>query len=390
MKISILNSVHRISDTRVRRIAESLAEAGHEITLIAPSIADGEISQYDESLQIAFLSLMNQPQGHFQEGRSFAGIIKTILSRFRICAELFSLGGKQRADVYHCNEVDSWAVGILLAIFSKSRVVFDVHEYYPARVTDVLSGGVIGPIAEGFSRFLFNFLALFSDGLIFVNQSLVELYGYHGKHTILRNCVRKKDFYLLKTDEALKTRFQNRIIVLHIGSLREQYGPRVLLDSLAFLDDSKTLFLIIGGAAEDFIAEVEGTGQSDRIRIIDQIPFNELLGYLALADIGISPLQPSDKNTIYSLARKFLEYVAAGIPVIVSDFPEYRALVEKYDLGLVVNPEDPQEIAAAVNRLVEDQQLRVQLGENAARAFEVELNWEMESVILLELYNGLR
>jgi glycosyltransferase involved in cell wall biosynthesis len=123
---------------------------------------------------------------------------------------------------------------------------------------------------------------------------------------------------------------------------------------------------------------------------VEQIPFEEMLAYLSIADIGITPLQPRDKNTYYSLARKFLEYIAAGIPVIVSDFPEYRALVDQYDLGLTVNPEDPQEIAATVNRLVEDPSLREQLGQNALKAFDIELNWEMESVKLLDLYDGLR
>jgi glycosyltransferase involved in cell wall biosynthesis len=115
-----------------------------------------------------------------------------------------------------------------------------------------------------------------------------------------------------------------------------------------------------------------------------------VLEYYSVADIGISPLQPSEKNTIYSLARKILEYIAAGIPVIVSDFPGYRELVEKYELGLIVDPENPQEIAAAVNKLAENDKLRKQMGENATRAFELELNWEMESRKLFELYEQLR
>ena len=389
MRICILNSRHSISDTRVKRITETLAEVGYEVTTIAPIIKEEDTAGYDEKLGIKFIELDRQPRGDFKTGRSPRGILKTILSRITVSYFLFREGLKTKADVFHCNEVDSWVIGILLAIIIRSNVVFDAHEYYPARVTDVITGKVIDPIAEGLSRFLFQFFSLFSDGLIFVNQSLVDLYRPHGKTAILRNCVRKSDFSRLSADEDLKSRYEDRIIVLHIGSLREQYGPRALLESLAYIKDSSVLYLILGGAGDEFISDAERMEVRDQIEIVDQIPFEEMLGYLSIADIGITPLQPSDKNTYYSLARKFLEYVAAGLPVIVSDFPEYRALVEKFDLGLAVNPEDPQEIAAAVNRLVEDQQLRVQLGENAARAFDLELNWEMESRKLFELYNVL-
>jgi glycosyltransferase involved in cell wall biosynthesis len=101
-------------------------------------------------------------------------------------------------------------------------------------------------------------------------------------------------------------------------------------------------------------------------------------------------LQPIDKNTVYSLARKFLEYIAAGLPVIISDFPEYRAIVEQYDLGLLIDPERPEQIAAAVDKLAGDESYRHQLSENAARAFELELNWEMESRKLFELYEEMK
>lgn len=390
MKVSILNSRHTISDTRVKRIAETFSEAGYEVTIIAPSVTEEELNLFENELKISVMGLECHPQGNFAKGRSAAGILRTLLSRINVNYALLRAGMKTKADVYHCNEVDSWIIGILLSILVRSKVVFDVHEYYPARVTDVITGRGIDPIAEGLSRFLFQFLSLFSDGLIFVNQSLVDLYRCHGKTAIIRNCVRKSDFTRLSADEELRRRYQDRIIVLHIGSLREQYGPEALLESLQYLKDSSVLYLILGGAGDEFILDAEQMGVRDQIDIVEQIPFEEMLAYLSIADIGITPLQPSDKNTYYSLARKFLEYIAAGLPVVVSDFPEYRALVEKYDLGLTVNPEAPQEIAAAVNRLVEDQQLRIQLGENAARAFDLELNWEMESRKLFEFYNGLK
>ena len=390
MKICVLNSVHSINDTRVKRIAETLAESGNEITIIAPLYGDEDLSDFDETLHISFIGINRKAKGSFEKGRSFSGITKTFLSRISVGVDLLRTGAKTKANVYHCNEMDSWIVGIFLKIFTRSKVVFDVHEYYPSRIASVTANKYLSLVVERISRFSFNFFSLFSDGLIFVNHSLVDLYKFRGKKAIVRNCVRKRDFLPITENEDLKRIYRDRIIVLHIGSMREQYGPRALLDSLEYIKDPKVLFLILGGAGDGFLTEVEHKGYGNQIEVVEQLPFKDMLEYLSIADIGITPLQPSDTNTIYSLARKFLEYIAAGIPVIVSDFPEYRALVDKYDLGLVVDPEKPREIAGAITKLVEDNQLRRELGQNASRAFNAELNWEKESIKLFDLYDDLR
>jgi glycosyltransferase involved in cell wall biosynthesis len=370
-------------------VAETLAEWGNEITIIGPPFNDGGQRLYEGSLGITVIDLKATSRGTFKSGHGALRNFQTILSRIGVSIDLFKKGLKTKADVYHCNEVDSWVVGIVLAIFTGSKVVFDIHEYYPSRVAEVISNKFVNQIVEEISSLIFYFLSLFSDALIFTNHYYAEIYKFRGVYTVVRNCVRKSDFIPLPTNENLLNKYKDRLIVLHIGPLREIYGMQALLDSLAYIQSQEILYLSLGGAPNDFILQVEDKGCSEQIEIKDYIPFKQMLEYLAIADIGISPLQPSEKNTIYSLARKILEYIAAGIPVIVSDFPGYRELVEKFELGLVVDPENPQEIAAAVNKLARDEKLRSQMGENAARAFEIELNWEMESRKLFELYEKL-
>ena len=66
MKICILNSVHPVSDTRVKRIAETLAEAGNEITIISPETGVDNGSLFDENLPISFIGLTRRTRGHFK------------------------------------------------------------------------------------------------------------------------------------------------------------------------------------------------------------------------------------------------------------------------------------------------------------------------------------
>ena len=386
MKICILNSVHPLQDTRLRRVAETLSEAGHEITILAPLYGEEDRIGFVEQFNISFIGIQRAAEGQFERGRSLGEVLKTIFSRVRIAADLWRLGLKTRADVYHCNEMDSWAVGILLKLWLKKAVVFDVHEYYPARVAEAAPNPRLGKWVERMVRNSFAFLSRFSDGLIFVNESIASLYKFKGPYIILRNCVRIRDFRPLPVVEDLEKTFQDRVIVVHIGNLRMGYGANALLESLEFIKNPQILFLILGGADEGFLRGVEEGGYRDQVKVINQMPLEQMLGYLALGDIGITLLQPIDKNMVYSLGRKFLEYVAAAIPIVVSNFPEYRALVDKYDLGLVVAPENPREIAAAITKLAGDPGLRDRYGNNAALAFDQELNWELESGKLIEFY----
>jgi glycosyltransferase involved in cell wall biosynthesis len=82
------------------------------------------------------------------------------------------------------------------------------------------------------------------------------------------------------------------------------------------------------------------------------------------------------------------EYIVAGIPVVASDFPELRRVIEEFKVGCTFNPDDPKDIARAISWVFEDEKRLVELKENARRAAAV-LNWENEEKKLLELYRKL-
>jgi len=87
-------------------------------------------------------------------------------------------------------------------------------------------------------------------------------------------------------------------------------------------------------------------------------------------------------------SNKLFEYLMAGLPVVVSDFPEMRRIVEEYEVGIVVNPDDLADIAGAVKRLISDRTLYQRLRRNALDSAKT-LSWEGQEGRLLELYRGL-
>jgi len=86
---------------------------------------------------------------------------------------------------------------------------------------------------------------------------------------------------------------------------------------------------------------------------------------------------------------KLYEYMSAGIPVIASNFPLWREIIESNDCGLCVDPQKPAEIAAAIDRLITDPALARRLGDNGRAAVRSTYNWEAEQDKLIGLYDRL-
>jgi glycosyltransferase involved in cell wall biosynthesis len=107
------------------------------------------------------------------------------------------------------------------------------------------------------------------------------------------------------------------------------------------------------GAAYKQLAEECGCGQ--RLFWLPPVPSSDVVLEARAADIGIWTLLSNvGLNFKLALPNKVFEYLAAGVPILVADLPEARKIVDRYQVGLPFDPEDPKAIAAAINRLADD------------------------------------
>jgi glycosyltransferase involved in cell wall biosynthesis len=121
-------------------------------------------------------------------------------------------------------------------------------------------------------------------------------------------------------------------------------------------------------------------GLAERVRFDGPVPNAALLAYSAGADVGLCLIRNSSRSYYLSLPNKLFEYVMAGVPQVTSDFPEMGAVVRRYGVGEVCDPDDPGSVARAVRRIVDDP--------DAAAA--AELPWGAEEPRLLALYDSIR
>jgi glycosyltransferase involved in cell wall biosynthesis len=127
----------------------------------------------------------------------------------------------------------------------------------------------------------------------------------------------------------------------------------------------------------------------DRVHFFPAVPFKEMLSYAMSADIGFVLHQNIGLNYYYVCPNKMFECMAAGLPIVGSNFPEVRQFVNKYKVGVTCDPSDPESISEAVERLLSKPSRLEEMKQNALEAAKI-LNWEVESMKLVKLYEGLK
>lgn len=154
-----------------------------------------------------------------------------------------------------------------------------------------------------------------------------------------------------------------RPLILFVGRLRYYKGLGVLLDAMQAVDAALVL-VGDGPLRADLEARRARLGLGDRVRITGDVGDEELLDWLAAADVGVLPsIHPSE-----ALGIALIEYLASGIPAVSTELGTGTSFVNQDGVtGVVVPPGDPAALAAALQRLVADPALRRRLGEAGAR-----------------------
>ena len=376
MKICFLSSKHPPFDKRIfDKEAMALHRAGHEISHIAPHAA----SCADRSgIRIV---VYPPPVG--------------IMSRMLQIPRLYLLASKVDADAYHCNEVDSWFVGFLLKVFRGKLLVFDVHEHYPSTFAESRFPNWMRPLVEALVRLIFRMLSPFTDRLVFAKRSVKQDFeGTEYKQVLVQNFTPRCSRVEGKSGGDSQVRKNSGLTAIHLGLISRLRGWPELLDALALMQSDDLRLKVIGtfndGSRTAFETKAEELGLTNRITVIDWMPFEQAFAELCSADIGLVLFQPGVQNHIYALPHKLFDYMLAELPVVVPAFAEEVAsIVEREDCGFTVDPADPSEIAQALDSLVGDDKVRTRFGKQGRRAVLERYNWETEADKLIHMYAAL-
>jgi glycosyltransferase involved in cell wall biosynthesis len=178
-----------------------------------------------------------------------------------------------------------------------------------------------------------------------------------------------------------------RPVVLYLGGLMGGRGLEQLVDAIALVPEVQ-LVMLGSGAEEERIRE-RAAARGASVLVLPPVAPDLVEAYAASADVGVSPIVPSCLNYRYSLPNKLFQYMAAGIPVVASDFRQVREVVEGSGSGTVVDTTRPEAIAKGIRRVLADPATATAMGERGRAAVRDRYHWGRAAEVLLAVYEGL-
>ncbi len=344
--------------------AKTLVEAGYKVTII---------SQHNKSETVDGINIIALPKPTSR----FLRMLSTM--------KVFVLALKNKADIYHFHDPELIPTGILLKLVTGSKVIYDVHEDYPKAV---LTKNWLPSAARKTISLLFESIeklaSLFFNRVITATKSIAK----HFKKSIATIV---GNYPILKHIRAKQEYNNGNPVLIYIGGLNSANGIGEIVQSMKLINAKYNAKLLLVGRFSDKDYEsniLSAISELSNIEYMGQQPQITVFNILQKASIGFT-ICPPQPNSIDAEPNKMFEYMATGLPVIVSNFPLWKEIVEDNKCGITVNPLDPQEIARAVEYLCSNPELMEKMGRNGRKTVMGKYNWGNESKILLSVYSSL-
>lgn len=366
-KVLVATSVHGRYDVRIfLKQCCSIAGAGNDVTLF---VQDGKGNEIRSGVKI--VDIGPPPK---------ARPTRIVFSPWR----MYRLLRSTTADVIHFHDPELLPVGLLLSLDGR-RVIYDTHEDFPRQV---LSKHWIQPALRKMVSVLFelfeNFAAKRVAAVVCATPFIASRFQRINPKSIdINNFPLLEEFHVSEAE--VKPPFTRTLC--YIGAITRERGISEVVDALAMVHDVR---LIMCGPFESIRYEEElkkmpGWTSVDYRGIVSR---DEVRKIMACSAAGIVTFLPGPNHND-SQPNKMFEYMSAGLPLIASNFPLWRQLVEGGNCGICVDPSSSEEIAVAIERLLGDEGLCKKLGGAGQDAVKNKFNWAIESRKLLNLYQQL-
>lgn len=349
-------------DQRMIRICTTLANAGYDVELVGMEFPHSQ-------------ELTPRP---YRQTRIKSKFTQGKIMYLMYWVKLFFYLLKVRADVLVAIDLDTILSVYFASLIRGKKRVYDAHEIF-TEMQEVNERKMMKWIWEAIAKFAIpRYKAGYTIGEAYADF-FKKHYGVH--YDVVRNAtVYNPDYKIPASREK---------IILYQGAVNKGRAFEYLIPAMQYVQ--APLWIIGKGnfslQVQELIKEYK---LEDKVKMLGYIRPEKLKEYTAQAYIGITLFDDSNNglSNKLSMANRFFDYMHHGVPQLCCDFPEYRAVNQRWQLARLVKTVDPQEIARELNLMLEDDELHHRMSLQAREAAQT-LCWQEEEKTLLRFYQKL-
>jgi len=285
----------------------------------------------------------------------------------------------KKVDVLLSNDLDTLLPNYLISKLKQKPLVYDSHEMFCE-----------GPELQG-RKFVQSVWRVIEKTILprlkhtyTVSQSIADAYNkkYNANFQLIRNIPK----FEKEHRQVEQLNFKGKKIILYQGVMNPGRGLEETIAAMPFVENAILLIIGFGKVEVELKELVKKSGLENRVIFYGKVPFEDLLFYTKQADVGLLLERPLGLSFTYALPNKLFDYIHAGLPIIASPLVEVKRIMNKYNIGEIVEDYSPESLAKKLNEMLSNAEKREVWKQNMQKAKE-DLNWENEQKKLNEIYS---
>jgi len=358
--VSVTNDLS--ADQRVDKICLTLSELNFDVVLVG-RLRSGSIA-------------VNRP---YKTKRFKLWFNKGALFYANYNIRLFFYLVFQQFNVLWSNDLDTLLANYLASKLKNKKIIFDSHEYF-TEVPELVDRPKIKAIWKRLEKWILPNLKY----VLTVSPSIADLYKkeYGIDVKLLRNVptINKPVF------DVENIKIEGKSILIYQGAVNVNRGIEYMVEAMQYVTNARLYIFGRGDIFEKINQLIIDLNLQNKVMLMGEIPFEKLFGYTEQADLGLSLEEDKGLNYRFALPNKLFNYIQSGLPILCSDLPEMKNLVNQYQLGEIIENHDAQHIANKINGMLKDK-TKMKFWQQNANLAAKQLNWESEKHTIVDLIN---
>jgi glycosyltransferase involved in cell wall biosynthesis len=357
------------NDQRVQKIAHSVNELGYCITIIGRKTRNCKDLKIDPFRIYRFKMLFSK------------GLLFYKFYNIRLFIHLLF----HKYDLLVANDLDTLLPNYLVSKLKQIPLVYDSHEYFTG-VPEIQKRPFVKWVWTKIEKSIFPDL----NHVMTVSNSIASQYEkeYFIRPLVIMNAGVRTDKIKPYTREESGLPADDLILIIHGTGINIDRGAEELVEALTLLEGVTLLIVGSGDVIPQLKQKVKDMKTDSRIRFIPTVPWNDLIRYIKMADIGMSLDKDTSLNYRFSLPNKLFDYISAGIPFIAGNLFEPAKIIREFNCGVLIDKITPQSIKSAIDDLKNHPEKLITLTKNAKSASLI-LNWENEEKKVAGFYKRI-